>query len=157
MVMWDLWEKMVNHVSADVMVDVVEPPVVPVKRCQASTQIAPFLVHIEKCHNIDSISVISYRRNNLWSVKSVTIMNTKYLAIWKWYSPREITEKGAFFTRKRFTFIGYHTQKGWTVKANLHCGCGPQFVISVVHVPWFSKCHGRLKEVACDMWCWTSQ
>jgi hypothetical protein len=47
MVVRDLREKMVDHVSPDVVVDVVEPPVVPVKRGQASTQIAPCLVHTE--------------------------------------------------------------------------------------------------------------
>jgi hypothetical protein len=45
MVVWDLREKMVDHVSPNVVMDVVEPPVVPVKRCQASAQIAPCLVH----------------------------------------------------------------------------------------------------------------
>jgi hypothetical protein len=44
MVMWDLREKMVHGMSPDVMVDVVEPSVVPVKRCQASTKVAPFLI-----------------------------------------------------------------------------------------------------------------
>jgi hypothetical protein len=47
MVVRDLREKMVDHVSPDVVVDVVEPPVVPVKCGQASTQIAPCLVHTE--------------------------------------------------------------------------------------------------------------
>jgi hypothetical protein len=44
MVMWDLREKMVDDMSPDVMVDVVEPSVVPVKRCQASAKVAPFLI-----------------------------------------------------------------------------------------------------------------
>jgi hypothetical protein len=44
MVMWDLREKMMNDMSANVMVNFVDQPVVPIKRCQSSTQITPFLL-----------------------------------------------------------------------------------------------------------------
>ena len=43
-VMRDLREKMVNDMSANVMVYVVDQPVVPIKCCQSSAQIAPFLL-----------------------------------------------------------------------------------------------------------------
>jgi hypothetical protein len=41
---WDLREEMVDDMSPNVMVDVVDPPVVPVERCQATPKIGPFLV-----------------------------------------------------------------------------------------------------------------
>jgi hypothetical protein len=40
---WNLWEEVVDDMGADVMVDLVDPAVVPVHRCQAPTQVAPFL------------------------------------------------------------------------------------------------------------------
>jgi hypothetical protein len=43
MVVWYLGEKMVNDMSANVMVDFVDQPVIPIKCCQSSTQITPFL------------------------------------------------------------------------------------------------------------------
>lgn len=43
MVVWDLREEMVDDMSPNVMVDVVDPPVVPVERCQATPKIGPFL------------------------------------------------------------------------------------------------------------------
>ena len=43
MVVWDLREKMMNDMSANVMVDVVDPPIVPVHGRQATTEVAPFL------------------------------------------------------------------------------------------------------------------
>ena len=45
MVMWDLREEMVDYMSPDVMVDVVDPSVVPVERRQATPKIGPFLAH----------------------------------------------------------------------------------------------------------------
>ena len=48
MVMWDLWEKMMNDMGSNVMVYVVDPPVVPIKCCQSSSQIAPLLIEQKK-------------------------------------------------------------------------------------------------------------
>jgi hypothetical protein len=48
MVMWDLWEKMMNDMGSNVMVYVVDPPVVPIKCCQSSAQIAPLLIEQKK-------------------------------------------------------------------------------------------------------------
>jgi len=45
MVMWDLREEMVDDMSPNVMVDVVDPSVVPVERRQATPKIGPFLDH----------------------------------------------------------------------------------------------------------------
>lgn len=41
--MWDLGEEVVDDMGADVMVDLVDPAVVPVHCGQAPTQVAPFL------------------------------------------------------------------------------------------------------------------
>jgi hypothetical protein len=43
MVVWNLWEEVVDDMGADFMVDLVDPAVVSVHRCQAPTQVAPFL------------------------------------------------------------------------------------------------------------------
>ena len=43
MVMWDLQEEMVDDMSPDVMVDVVDPSIVLVERHQATLKIGPFL------------------------------------------------------------------------------------------------------------------
>lgn len=48
MVMWDLWEKMMNDMGSNVMMYVVDPPVVPIKCCQSSAQIAPLLIEQKK-------------------------------------------------------------------------------------------------------------
>ena len=44
MVMRDLREKMMNDMRANVVVYVVDQTVVPIKCCQSSAQIAPFLL-----------------------------------------------------------------------------------------------------------------
>lgn len=54
MVMRDLGEKMVNDMCPDFVVDVVDPPIVPVHCRQSSPQIAPFLYissiySVQKC------------------------------------------------------------------------------------------------------------
>jgi hypothetical protein len=43
MVMRDLREEVMDDMSSDVVMDVVDPSVVPVERRQSSTQITPFL------------------------------------------------------------------------------------------------------------------
>jgi hypothetical protein len=45
MVMWDLREEMVDDMSPNVMVDVVDPSIVAVERRQATPKIGPFLAH----------------------------------------------------------------------------------------------------------------
>lgn len=82
MVMRDLREKVVNHMSPNVVVDVVDPSVVPVERCQASPQIVPFLIHRARDHITYTISVISYNSTtSVPNVESMKIMNTKHLTI----------------------------------------------------------------------------
>lgn len=43
MIVWDLGEKMMDDMSADVMMDVVEDPVIPVNCSQPSPKVTPFL------------------------------------------------------------------------------------------------------------------
>jgi hypothetical protein len=40
---WDLWEEVVDDMGANVMVDLVNPAIVPVYCRQAPTKVAPFL------------------------------------------------------------------------------------------------------------------
>jgi hypothetical protein len=47
-VVGDLREEMMNHMGPDIMVDVVNPSIVTVKGCKASSQIAPFLLTARK-------------------------------------------------------------------------------------------------------------
>ena len=44
MVMRDLGEKVVDDMSSNVMMDIVDQSIVPIERRQSSTQITPFLI-----------------------------------------------------------------------------------------------------------------
>jgi hypothetical protein len=57
--MRNLGEKVVDDMGANVMVDVVDPPVVPIHRCQATAEVAPFLqiVVIARCSALFSVFV----------------------------------------------------------------------------------------------------
>lgn len=43
MIVWDLREKMMYHMSSNVVVDVVDPSIVPIQCCEPSSQVTPFL------------------------------------------------------------------------------------------------------------------
>lgn len=42
-IVWDLRKEMMNHMSSDIMMDVVDPSVVAIKSGQSSPQVTPFL------------------------------------------------------------------------------------------------------------------
>jgi hypothetical protein len=79
---WDLWEEVVDDMGADVMVDLVDPAIVPVHRRQAPTKVAPFLQALLQSTIIsDEATVLKHATYSLWNNKVSNLLNHKHCRI----------------------------------------------------------------------------